>query len=198
MLMLLARLSLRAGEVRMLNLEDIDWRAGELVARGKVSASNACLCLRMSARHWQRICDGAGPIPHWGRTEFVRTRAPHRALSSGGVTEAAAARGFTRGPPSQERPSTASHTCNPDGSLGCCTSRGRPGVAPSAPDDRVNLREGRPGGVAPARPSVAGRCVMSELTPDTRYQQTGHCLLGACLVLRVLPFGLPKGRKGLV
>src|SRR4051812_43184922 len=35
MLMLLVRLGLRAGEVRALNLEDIDWRAGELTVRGK-------------------------------------------------------------------------------------------------------------------------------------------------------------------
>jgi site-specific recombinase XerD len=34
-LMLLARLGLRAGEVTSLRLEDIDWRAGELVIRGK-------------------------------------------------------------------------------------------------------------------------------------------------------------------
>ena len=35
MLTLLVRLGLRAGEVRTLSLEDIDWRAGELVVRGK-------------------------------------------------------------------------------------------------------------------------------------------------------------------
>jgi integrase len=34
-LMLLARLGLRAGEVAALELGDIDWRAGELVVRGK-------------------------------------------------------------------------------------------------------------------------------------------------------------------
>lgn len=34
-LMLLARLGLRAGEVAALCLEDIDWRAGEMVVRGK-------------------------------------------------------------------------------------------------------------------------------------------------------------------
>jgi integrase/recombinase XerD len=34
-LLLLARLGLRAGEVAALRLEDLDWRAGELVVRGK-------------------------------------------------------------------------------------------------------------------------------------------------------------------
>jgi integrase len=35
MLMLLARLGLRAGEVAALELDDIDWRHGELIIRGK-------------------------------------------------------------------------------------------------------------------------------------------------------------------
>ena len=34
-LLLLARLGLRAGEVVALHLEDIDWRAGEIIVRGK-------------------------------------------------------------------------------------------------------------------------------------------------------------------
>ena len=34
-LMLLVRLGLRSGEVASLRLEDIDWRAGELLIRGK-------------------------------------------------------------------------------------------------------------------------------------------------------------------
>lgn len=38
-LMLLARLGLRAGEVSSMGLDDIDWRAGELVVRGKGSRS---------------------------------------------------------------------------------------------------------------------------------------------------------------
>jgi integrase len=34
-LMLLARLGLRRGEVAALKLDDVDWRAGEIVIRGK-------------------------------------------------------------------------------------------------------------------------------------------------------------------
>src|SRR5439155_7973514 len=34
-LLLLARLGLRAGEIARLTLEDIDWRAGQLLIRGK-------------------------------------------------------------------------------------------------------------------------------------------------------------------
>ena len=35
--MLLARLGLRRGEVAALELDDVDWRAGEIVIRGKGS-----------------------------------------------------------------------------------------------------------------------------------------------------------------
>jgi integrase/recombinase XerD len=38
-LTVLVRLGLRAGEVAGLSLEDIDWRAGELVVRGKGARS---------------------------------------------------------------------------------------------------------------------------------------------------------------
>ena len=37
---LMARLGLRAGEVAALELQDIDWRAGELVVRGKGALRN--------------------------------------------------------------------------------------------------------------------------------------------------------------
>jgi site-specific recombinase XerD len=83
-LMLLARLGLRAGEVAALELGDIDWRAGELVVRGK-------------GRREERL-----PIPvdvgeaivgylRRGRPRdgerglFLRARAPHGRLSGGGV-----------------------------------------------------------------------------------------------------------------
>lgn len=40
MLMLLARLGLRCGEVAGLTLDDLDWRAGELVVHGKRSRTD--------------------------------------------------------------------------------------------------------------------------------------------------------------
>lgn len=84
---LLVRLGLRAGEVAALELDDIDWRAGEIVIRGK-------------GNHQARL-----PIPHdvgqavagylrvrpfaATRRVFLRHRAPYRALSSAGVRSAA-------------------------------------------------------------------------------------------------------------
>ena len=41
-LLLMARLGLRAGEVAAMQLEDLDWRAGELLVRGKGIDTNGC------------------------------------------------------------------------------------------------------------------------------------------------------------
>ncbi len=91
MLMLLVRLGLRAGEVRALNLDDINWRAGELTVRGK---GNRIERLPLSADVGQALAaylQRGRPVTAQGRSVFVRTRAPHRPLSSPGVTRAVAA-----------------------------------------------------------------------------------------------------------
>jgi len=91
MLMLLARLGMRAGEVRSLALEDIDWRAGELLVRGK---GNRLERLPLPADVGQALSaylQRGRPATAQGRTVFVRVRAPHRPLSSAGVTRAVAA-----------------------------------------------------------------------------------------------------------
>jgi integrase/recombinase XerD len=84
-LSLLARLGLRAGEVASLELGDIDWRAGEIVVRGKgrrkerlplpVDVGDA---LAAWLRRGRRRC-GCPAV-------FTTVRAPHRLLSSGGVS----------------------------------------------------------------------------------------------------------------
>lgn len=43
-LMMLAKLGLRAGEVATLTLDDIDWRSGEMLIRAKVRSKSACRC----------------------------------------------------------------------------------------------------------------------------------------------------------
>lgn len=84
-LILLARLGLRAGEVAALELGDVDWRAGEIVIAGK-------------GRREERLplpTDVGQALAGWLRrgrprcaatTVFTRIRAPHRGLTSGGVT----------------------------------------------------------------------------------------------------------------
>lgn len=91
MLMLLVRLGLRAGEVRSLSLEDIDWRAGELVVSGK---GNRVERLPLPSDVGQAVAaylQRGRPDTAQGRVVFVRVRAPHRPLSSGGVTRVVAA-----------------------------------------------------------------------------------------------------------
>jgi len=91
MLMLLARLGLRAGEVARLELDDIDWRAGEIVVRGKGDRRER---LPLPAGVGEAIAaylrDGR-PKTALGRAVFVRVKAPHRGLAAGGVSEAVAA-----------------------------------------------------------------------------------------------------------
>ncbi|MGH9137869.1 MAG: site-specific integrase [Acidimicrobiales bacterium] len=84
-LTLLARLGLRAGEAAALELADVDWRAGEIVVRGK-------------GRREERLplpADVGEALAGWLRrgrprceavTVFTRVRAPHRRLTSSGVS----------------------------------------------------------------------------------------------------------------
>lgn len=98
MLILLARLGLRAGEVAGLTLDDIDWRAGEITVTGKGRRSER-LPLPADAGEavaaWLR--DGR-PEPFEGaRHVFLRVRAPHRRLTSTGVSQAVLAAGQRAG-----------------------------------------------------------------------------------------------------
>ncbi len=83
-LLLLARLGLRAGEVAALRLDDVDWHHGELLVRGKGSRLDV---LPLPADVGEAI---VGYLRRRGRFEgsravFLRVRAPAGALSAGGV-----------------------------------------------------------------------------------------------------------------
>ena len=52
MLTLIARLGLRSIEVARLELGDINWRAGEVVVRGKGAGKGGCHCPPKSVRRW--------------------------------------------------------------------------------------------------------------------------------------------------
>lgn len=85
-LLLLARLGLRAGEVAGLGLDDVDWRHGEITVRGKGDRRER---LPLPADVGSAITGylrRGRPATAEGRAVFVRVHAPHRALSSGGVT----------------------------------------------------------------------------------------------------------------
>lgn len=90
-LTMLVRLGVRAGELASLRLDDIDWRAGTIVMRGKghqieqlpwpVDVGEAVVAYLRRGR----------PTTAADRAVFVRVKAPHCGLSTGGVTQIVAA-----------------------------------------------------------------------------------------------------------
>jgi site-specific recombinase XerD len=80
-LLLLARLGLRAGEVVEMNLEDLDWEAGEILVRGKGQRlarlplpREVGAALAHYLRHVRPMCST--------RRVFIRSRAPQRGFAS--------------------------------------------------------------------------------------------------------------------
>jgi site-specific recombinase XerD len=80
-LLLLARLGLRAGEVVHMVLEDIDWEAGELIIRGKSARQDRLPLLQdVGEALATYLCHGR---PHCSsRRVFIRQLAPHKGFSS--------------------------------------------------------------------------------------------------------------------
>lgn len=95
--LLLARLGLRSGEVARLGLDDIDWHAGELRVVGK---GNRCECLPLPVDVGEAITAylrRGRPSSAQGRSVFVRVHAPHCALTTGGVGNVVTAAGRRAG-----------------------------------------------------------------------------------------------------
>lgn len=98
MLTLLARLGLRAGEVAGLMLDDIDWRAGEITVTGKGRRSERLPLPADAGEAVAAWLSGGRPEPFEGtRNVFLRIRAPHRALTPTGVSQAVFAAGQRAG-----------------------------------------------------------------------------------------------------
>jgi len=86
-MLLLSRLGLRAGEVAGLGLDDIDWRHGELTILGKGNRGERLpLPAEVGAAITAYLRRGR-PSTAQGRSVFVRVHAPHRMLTTGGVTQ---------------------------------------------------------------------------------------------------------------
>lgn len=87
MLLLMARLGLRAPEVIAIRLDDIDWRAGELLVRGKGKLHDR---LPISAEVGEALSrylrEERGPTNC--RAVFVTHRAPHRPFKDGQIINA--------------------------------------------------------------------------------------------------------------
>ena len=85
--LMLVRLGMRRGEVAALQLEDIDWRAGELLVRGKGGrVERLPLPADVGEALADYLCHGR-PEEAEGRAVFVRVKAPPRALTPPGVSQ---------------------------------------------------------------------------------------------------------------
>jgi integrase/recombinase XerD len=91
MLTLLSRMGLRGGEVAGLRLEDIDWRSGQIMVWGKGNRRDL-LPLPVDVGHAVvEYLRAARPGTALDRSVFIRIKAPHQGLTTGGVTQAVAA-----------------------------------------------------------------------------------------------------------
>ena len=89
-LVLLTRMGLRAGEVATLTLEDLRWRAGEVVVRGKGGRMDI-LPLPVDVGEAIAAYLGDERTLPGNREVFLRVHAPIRGLTSAGVSEIVAA-----------------------------------------------------------------------------------------------------------
>jgi site-specific recombinase XerD len=86
-LLLLVRLGMRRGEVARLRLDDIDWRAGELLVRGKgPRVERLPLPSDVGEALVAYLRDGR-PADTRTRAVFMRVRAPRAAITPPGVTQ---------------------------------------------------------------------------------------------------------------
>ena len=86
-LLLLVRLGMRRGEVARLRLEDIDWRAGELLVGGKgARVERLPLPSDVGESVTAYLRDGR-PADPGTRAVFMRVRAPRAAMTPAGITQ---------------------------------------------------------------------------------------------------------------
>jgi integrase/recombinase XerD len=86
-LLLLVRLGMRRGEVARLRLEDIDWRAGELLVRGKGSRVDQMPLPADVGESLAAYLRDGRPADAGTRAVFMRVRAPRAAMTPAGITQ---------------------------------------------------------------------------------------------------------------
>lgn len=120
-LMLLARLGLRAFEVAGLSLDDVDWRGGEIMVRGKHRRADRLPLPVDVGEAIVAYLKGGRPGSAIGRGVFLRVRAPHRPVSrprvSKIVSDAGLRAGLGRVGAHQLRHTVASDMLSSGGSL---------------------------------------------------------------------------------
>ncbi|SMX95392.1 Site-specific recombinase XerD [Brevibacterium sp. Mu109] len=85
-MLLMVRLGLRAGEVAGLQLDDIDWRSGQIVVRGKGNRSER-LPLPSDVGEAVAAYLQTGRPTSTSRTVFLRANAPIRGLTAAGLAD---------------------------------------------------------------------------------------------------------------
>lgn len=86
-LLLLSRLGLRAGEVARLGLDDIDWRHGEIVVHGKGDRMERLPLPADVGTAVTKYLQRGRPAAAQARRVFIRVHAPHRGLTTTGISE---------------------------------------------------------------------------------------------------------------
>jgi integrase len=94
-LLLLARLGLRAGEIVQMTLEDIDWETGELTVRGKGGRADRLPMDREVGQALARYLRYGRPRCS-SRRVFIRWHAPHRGLAGSAAIDAVVRRALKR------------------------------------------------------------------------------------------------------
>lgn len=84
--LLLARLGLRAGEVAGMGLDDIDWRRGEILVVGKGRRAERLPLPQDVGEALTAYLRRGRPTSALGRSVFIRVKAPQGPLTSGGVS----------------------------------------------------------------------------------------------------------------
>ena len=130
-MLLLSRLGLRAGEVARLELDDIDWRRGEIAICGKGNrVGRLPLPAEVGAAITAYLRRGR-PAPAQGRSVFVRVHAPHRPLTNGGVTMVVRDRAESCRAGQDLRPPAAAYRGHRDAARWQPAAGGRAGAAAS-------------------------------------------------------------------
>ena len=165
-LLLLARLGLRAGEVVALQLEDINWRAGEILIRGKGLLHDR---MPLPADVGEALASylRRDRPPCQTRRVFVCTRAPRRGFAGPStlttiVRRALAPRELT--PRVQGSPPASSQPGDFHVALRGDDGRNRRSSSASSPEHNGNLRQGRLRWPALTGSLLAdGRCTVKRL-----------------------------------
>jgi integrase/recombinase XerD len=86
-LTMLARMGMRAGEIAALGLDDVDWRQGEVVVRGKGGHRDRLPLPADVGQVLVAYLEAGRPAGALDRCVFVRVKAPHRGMTNTGVTQ---------------------------------------------------------------------------------------------------------------